>query len=149
MSFNTNRGFTIVELLIVIVVIAILAAISIVSYNGIQNRGKASSGQSLASQISKKFEAYNAVNSAYPTTKTQIQGTNESKIEGLPAPTVAGTQPMVVPATDTLFSTTALTASTANGGATVRVNGTATGGNVYYWDYSKTPQVEASIKYGP
>ncbi len=33
-----SKGFTIVELLIVIVVIAILAAITIVSYNGIQNR---------------------------------------------------------------------------------------------------------------
>lgn len=35
-----NRGFTIVELLIVIVVIAILASITIVSYNGISNRAK-------------------------------------------------------------------------------------------------------------
>jgi prepilin-type N-terminal cleavage/methylation domain-containing protein len=34
----TTRGFTIVELLIVIVVIAILATITIVTYNGIQNR---------------------------------------------------------------------------------------------------------------
>lgn len=35
---KTKSGFTIVELLIVIVVIAILAAISIVAYNGIQQR---------------------------------------------------------------------------------------------------------------
>ncbi|RYF28607.1 MAG: prepilin-type N-terminal cleavage/methylation domain-containing protein, partial [Chloroflexi bacterium] len=42
-----NRGFTIVELLIVIVVIGILAAITIVAFNGIQNRGKAAAGQSL------------------------------------------------------------------------------------------------------
>jgi prepilin-type N-terminal cleavage/methylation domain-containing protein len=35
------RGFTIVELLIVIVVIAILAAITIVAYNGIQSRAVA------------------------------------------------------------------------------------------------------------
>lgn len=33
-----KQGFTIVELLVVIVIIAILAAVSIVSYNGLQNR---------------------------------------------------------------------------------------------------------------
>jgi prepilin-type N-terminal cleavage/methylation domain-containing protein len=35
---HNHSGFTIVELLIVIVVIAILAALSVVAYNGIQNR---------------------------------------------------------------------------------------------------------------
>jgi general secretion pathway protein G len=35
-----QSGFTIVELLIVIVVIGILAAITIVAYNGVQNRAK-------------------------------------------------------------------------------------------------------------
>ena len=33
-----QKGFTIVELLIVIVVIGILAAITVVAYNGIQER---------------------------------------------------------------------------------------------------------------
>jgi general secretion pathway protein G len=37
---KTKSGFTIVELLIVIVVIGILAAITIVAYNGIQQRGR-------------------------------------------------------------------------------------------------------------
>lgn len=45
-----QAGFTIVELLIVIVVIAILAAITIVAYNGIQNRAKASA---VASDLQK------------------------------------------------------------------------------------------------
>ena len=36
--FGTKNGFTIVELLIVIVVIGILAAITIVAFSGIQNR---------------------------------------------------------------------------------------------------------------
>ncbi|MCB8045019.1 prepilin-type N-terminal cleavage/methylation domain-containing protein [Microbacterium oxydans] len=35
---DAQRGFTIVELMIVVVVIAILAAITIVAYNGIQKR---------------------------------------------------------------------------------------------------------------
>jgi prepilin-type N-terminal cleavage/methylation domain-containing protein len=38
---KTKSGFTIVELLIVIVVIAILAAISVVAYNGLQDRARA------------------------------------------------------------------------------------------------------------
>jgi len=46
-----KAGFTIVELLIVIVVIAILAAITIVSFNGISERARVSAGKAFASQI--------------------------------------------------------------------------------------------------
>jgi len=45
MSIQTNlrrKGFTIVELLIVIVVIGILAAITIVAYNGVQSKAQSS-----------------------------------------------------------------------------------------------------------
>lgn len=73
---KSNRGFTIVELLIVIVVIAILAAISIVAYNGIQSRSKQSAAQSLASQIAKKAEAFNAVESSYPASNTTFGNGN-------------------------------------------------------------------------
>lgn len=53
---RAERGFTIVELLIVVVVIAILAGITIVAYNGIQNRAKTSSVQSTLSQSAKALE---------------------------------------------------------------------------------------------
>ena len=65
---DKQKGFTIVELLIVIVVIGILAAITIVAYNGIQNRAKNSSTQSAIKQVQKLVEAYNAQNGSYPST---------------------------------------------------------------------------------
>ncbi len=68
MSLKTNtKGFTIVELLIVIVVIGILAAITIVAFNGIQNRGKSAASQSLANSIVKKAEAWNSIQGSYPS----------------------------------------------------------------------------------
>lgn len=69
---KTRLGFTIVELLIVIVVIAILAAITIVAYNGIQQRSTNSAVQSETAQFVKKIEAYKIANSAelYPTTQS-------------------------------------------------------------------------------
>ena len=54
MPKTTRKGFTIVELLIVIVVIGILAAITIVAYNGIQERARLASAQAFASQVTKR-----------------------------------------------------------------------------------------------
>lgn len=59
-SVRKDRGFTIVELLIVIVVIAILAAISIVAYTGITTKANASTAKSNAETVQKVAEAYAA-----------------------------------------------------------------------------------------
>lgn len=53
-------AFTIVELLIVIVVIAILAAVTVVAYSGVQNRTYDSAVQSDLANIAKKYELYKA-----------------------------------------------------------------------------------------
>ena len=50
---HKRSGFTIVELLIVIVVIAILAAITVVAYNGIQERANSSKAKADLSQLAK------------------------------------------------------------------------------------------------
>lgn len=63
MTTNANlrrNGFTIVELLIVIVVIGILATITIVSYNGIQDRARLTSGLAHAAQIKRSANMANA-----------------------------------------------------------------------------------------
>jgi len=60
------RGFTIVELLIVIVVIGILAAITIVSFNGIQARTRDAERASEVKVLQKAFEMYKVDNGVYP-----------------------------------------------------------------------------------
>ena len=61
-----RMGFTIVELLIVIVILAILAAISVVAYTGIQQRARDSAVQAEATGAKKKLEIYKATNGQYP-----------------------------------------------------------------------------------
>ena len=63
---NKARGFTIVELLIVIVVIAILAAITLVSYNGITNRANQSANQSAINNYVKTFQLIKAGTGSLP-----------------------------------------------------------------------------------
>ncbi len=63
-----KSGFTIVELLIVIVVIAILAAITVVAYNGIQERANNATVVSDLAALKKKIEIYKIDNGdLYPS----------------------------------------------------------------------------------
>lgn len=63
-----SRGFTIVELLIVIVVIGILAAITIVSYNGVASRAQDTQRASDLESIKEALEIYKVQdeNNSYP-----------------------------------------------------------------------------------
>lgn len=62
-----DSGFTIVELLIVVVVIAILAAITIVVYTGIQQRTRLSTIKSEISSAAKAMEIARIETNVYPT----------------------------------------------------------------------------------
>ena len=64
----SHRGFTIVELLIVIVVIGILAAITIVAYRGISQKATTASLTSDLDNASKLLKLYQVDNSGYPLT---------------------------------------------------------------------------------
>ena len=66
MVASRKAGFTIVELLIVIVVIGILAAIKIVAYNGIQVRARDNARIAKIQNIAKSIELYRVDNGRYP-----------------------------------------------------------------------------------
>jgi prepilin-type N-terminal cleavage/methylation domain-containing protein len=68
MTIRKQTGFTIVELLIVIVVIGILAAITIVAYNGIQDRARDVRTQSDIKNVYMIVEKYAVDNGSYPST---------------------------------------------------------------------------------
>lgn len=59
-------GFTIVELLIVIVIIGILAAITVVAYNGIQNRANNTKTQQAVAAYAKAITLYGQDKGSYP-----------------------------------------------------------------------------------
>lgn len=81
MKWEKQKGFTIVELLIVIVVIGILAAITIVAFNGVQDKAKAAAVQVDLNTAAKKLYEYSLTNStteqypsALPATVTATSG---------------------------------------------------------------------------
>jgi len=61
-----SLGFTIVELLIVIVVIGILAAIVIVAYNGVTARSKDAKRSTELASVMKALELYHVDKGGYP-----------------------------------------------------------------------------------
>lgn len=79
-SLRKQQGFTIVELLIVIVVIGILAALVITTFTGIQQKARNTERTTDIKAIHGQVEAYYAQNGKYPTlgnlNDTAWRGTN-------------------------------------------------------------------------
>ena len=64
---QNKNGFTIVELLIVIVVIGILAAITIVAFSAIQQQARDAERKAEMKTIEKAIQMYRIDNDGYPT----------------------------------------------------------------------------------
>lgn len=63
-----SRGFTLVELLIVIVVVAILATITVVSYSGVQDRAREAVAKANLSQSAKQLNIDKIMKGRFPST---------------------------------------------------------------------------------
>ena len=70
-----NSGFTIVELLIVIVVIGILALLVITTYSGIQAKARNAKRQTDVASIQTQLEAFFSQNGYYPSLTDMNSGT--------------------------------------------------------------------------
>ena len=81
-----QQGFTIVELLIVIVVIGILAALVITTFTGIQQKARNTERQTDIKAMHGQVEAFFAQNGKYPTLANMNDGTwRTANMKGLDA----------------------------------------------------------------
>lgn len=76
LKFKKIAGFTLIELIVVIVVIGILATIAIVSYNGVTSQARQTSLQSDAKNDSVLLENYRSHSHTYPQNPADANGGN-------------------------------------------------------------------------
>lgn len=105
-SVSQRAGFTIIELLVVIIVIAILATVTIVSYSGIQKRAQDAVTATNESQAKKALEVYNVENGQYPSSQSGFDALIGQK---------SGDKPYITYTTSPPYKTYAL--STSVGGS--------------------------------
>ena len=122
---KADKGFTIVELLVVIVVIGILAAITIVAYNGVQNRARATANLSAAQEVQNKAEIFAADvgNGIYPPSGATFKTNTDTAA--------------LSPAAKTVLTTTAPSTSNPTGITYAACpSSNPTGAKIGYWDPS-------------
>jgi general secretion pathway protein G len=94
--YKKQEGFTLVELMIVIIILAILTAIAVPSYMVLRDRARVAAAQSEMKNIATALEMYNADQDKYP------EGDAEAMIAALEGPSMGGGEPYMkpVPAND-------------------------------------------------
>jgi prepilin-type N-terminal cleavage/methylation domain-containing protein len=108
---RSNRGFSLIELLVTILILALIAAIALPAYMGHQKKGKDSDAQSNARNLSSRVELCFATQEDYRDCDTNEELGEDT---GLPY----GSQPgevSVVSATDKSYKITAVSKAESDG----------------------------------
>jgi prepilin-type N-terminal cleavage/methylation domain-containing protein len=129
-----TSGFTIVELLIVIVVIGILAAITIVAYNGISNRSKDSAAEAAASNVAKKAAVYQSETGALPLLSSNLTSAAQTESYYLTGVTFVASLSAAPTSPSTVVFRKCGSGSPATQAAVTATN--LTGLQMVYWDHT-------------
>lgn len=144
-----NRGFTLVELLIVIVIIAILTVISLIAYNGIQNQARTTTAESSAKTLADKVQIYFTNESDYPK---PADLDSSSTTPGKMVDPANASKPWHVDTNALTVSNTAITDANKPSKENVLNYATcgspATGAKITYYDYTASKAKERKIGSG-
>lgn len=84
---NKNRGFTLVELVIVMAILAVLAALAIPKYTSVLSKAKAKSDQTNVKLLQDAVDLYYAENNSYPNALSDLKPDYIKKIPTQQHPT--------------------------------------------------------------